>query len=318
MLFNTDIQTPNQQIHLPFLQDKKVDLFVKREDEIHPYVSGNKYRKLKYNIQEAKKQQQKTLLTFGGAFSNHIVATAVAGHLNGFKTIGIIRGDELGKNLENTLAHNASLREAYKNGMEFLFVSRTEYQLKTNSNFIENLKRKFGDFYLIPEGGSNALAVKGCEEILTQKDANFNYICCCVGTGGTIAGLINSQKSHQSIVGFPALKGDFLENEITPFLKTTKHWSLQTDYHFGGYGKFNNQLIEFINEFKQETGILLDPIYTGKMLYGIVDLIQKDFFPKNSKILAIHTGGIQGIDGINQKLKKQGRTIIEFSNELIS
>lgn len=315
MLFNTSIQTQNQEIHLSVLKDKKVSLFLKREDKIHPFVSGNKYRKLKYNIEKARQQQQQTLLTFGGAFSNHIVATAVAGKMNGFKTIGVIRGDELAKNLESTLANNTSLREAHKNGMEFLFVSRADYQLKTTPNFIANLKTQFGDFYVIPEGGTNKLAIQGCEEILTQEDGNFNYICCAVGTGGTIAGLINAKKTHQTVLGFPALKGNFLENEIAPFLKTTKNWSLQTDYHFGGYAKINTKLIEFINQFTQQTGILLDPIYTGKMVYGIVDLIQQDFFPENSKILVIHTGGIQGISGINQKLKKQGRTIIEFSSE---
>ena len=309
--FFSDVKiTKNQQIFLPILEDKKVELFVKREDVIHPFVSGNKFRKLKYNLQEAKNQQQKTLLTFGGAFSNHIVATAVAGNLNGFKTIGVIRGEELGIDLKKTIANNSTLREAQKNGMEFLFVSREEYRQKTTEKLITKLREKVGDFYLIPEGGTNEVAVKGCEEILTNEDDFFNYICCAVGTGGTISGIINSAKKHQKVIGFPALKGDFLETEIQKHTILTKNWSLQTDYHFGGYSKVNDEVIAFINQFKKETGILLDPIYTGKMLFGIVDLIHKNHFRANSKILAIHTGGIQGISGINQKRKQKNKSII--------
>ena len=186
MNFNTIIETKNQQIFLPILKEKKIELFIKREDLIHPFVSGNKFRKLKYNLQEAKKLKKNALLTFGGAFSNHILATAVAGKLAGFKTFGIIRGDELGKNLEETLKENATLREAHKNGMKFQFVSREQYRQKSSFGFVEKMKNKWGDFYLIPEGGTNYLAVKGCEEILTKEDQQFNYICAAVGTGGTI------------------------------------------------------------------------------------------------------------------------------------
>ena len=313
LFFNEVFVAKNQQIHLPLLTEKKIALFLKREDEIHPFVSGNKFRKLKYNLLEAKKQQHKTLLTFGGAFSNHIVATAVAGNLCNFKTIGIIRGDELGVDFLKTLENNSTLREAHKNGMTFEFVSREEYQQKKSSNFIEKLKQKYGNFYLIPEGGSNQLAVKGCEEILTINEANFHYICSSVGTGGTIAGLINSATGLQKVIGFPALKGSFLAKEIALFTKVSKNnWSLNTNYHFGGYAKISEELIEFINYFTSETGILLDPIYTGKLLFGILDLIKKDEFPENSSILAIHTGGIQGIAGVNQKLKRQQKTIIQL------
>lgn len=303
--------TENQPVFLPILEEKKVELFIKREDKIHPFVSGNKFRKLKYNLEDAKNQQKKTLLTFGGAFSNHIVATAVAGNLSNFKTIGVIRGDELGVNLNKTLASNATLREAYKNGMEFKFVSRTEYRDKTNKDFINNLQKQFGNFYLIPEGGTNKLAIKGCEEILTKEDNKFDYICASIGTGGTIAGLINSAKEHQKVIGFPALKGNFLENEIQQFVKRNDNWSLEKEYHFGGYGKHNPELIRFINQFKKETKIPLDPIYTGKMIFGLVDKITKNQFPINSKILAIHTGGLQGITGFNQKLKNKNQEEIK-------
>lgn len=309
--FNTIFKSENQKIELPVLKEKEVALYLKREDKIHPFVSGNKFRKLKYNIQEAKNQKKETLLTFGGAFSNHIVATAVAGNLNGFKTIGIIRGDELAHNLEETLQNNATLKEAHKNGMTFEFVSRTVYRNKTEQSFINRLKEKFGDFYLIPEGGTNNLAIKGCEEILTNDDLNFDYICCAIGTGGTISGLINASTLRQEVIGFPALKGDFLQTEINNFVKK-ENWVLQTDYHFGGYAKYNEELIAFINNFKKETGVLLDPIYTGKMIFGILDLIEKNHFKKGSEILAIHTGGIQGIEGFNQKLKRKNQQTIHI------
>ena len=311
MNFNIQTHSQNQQIQLPILEEKKLELFIKREDLIHPFVSGNKFRKLKHNLFAAKNQQKETLLTFGGAFSNHIVATAVAASLNGFKSIGVIRGEELGKDLEKTLATNATLREAHKSGMTFEFVSRTAYRNKSSQEFRNQLKEKFGNFYLIPEGGTNNLAVKGCEEILTIEDSKFDYICCAIGTGGTISGLINSAKKQQQVIGFPALKGDFLQEEIQKYT-SKENWHLETAYHFGGYAKYNEDLIRFINQFSTENKILLDPIYTGKMVFGILDLIEKNYFPENSKILAIHTGGLQGIDGFNQKLKNKNQEIIQI------
>ena len=300
-----------QQVHFSEIADKKVSLFIKREDELHPFISGNKYRKLKYNIEEALKQNKTTLLTFGGAYSNHIAATAAAGFEYKFKTIGIIRGDELAQNLNEILQNNPTLKFASGHQMRLHFVSRSSYRNKTSKTFIDSLKKMFGDFYLVPEGGTNVLAVQGCEEILTNEDEKFNYICCAVGTGGTISGLINSAKKHQKVIGFPALKGDFLVDEIKPFVKGNTNWNLQTDYHFGGYGKYTPELIRFINEFKEQTNIPLDPIYTGKLLYGIIDLVSKDEFPVNSKVLAIHTGGLQGIDGVNQKLKNKNQELIK-------
>ena len=309
-MFNSPIETENQEVHLSILKDKNIRLFVKREDTIHPFVSGNKFRKLKYNIQEAQQLKQDTILTFGGAYSNHIVAVAVAGKMAGLKTIGIIRGEELAKEFDKTIATNATLREAHKNGMKFLFVTREAYRNKTTSSFVTSLELKFGDFYLIPEGGTNELAVKGCEEILTKDDAKFDHICVAVGTGGTISGLINAASNTQKVLGFPALKGDFLSKEIKPFVKGKENWKLIPAYHFGGYAKSNSDLIAFINQFKEETNIQLDPIYTGKMMFGIVDLIKKNYFSENSTILAIHTGGIQGIEGFNERLAKKNKKLI--------
>jgi 1-aminocyclopropane-1-carboxylate deaminase len=310
--FDSNFIAINQQILLPILEEKKVELFIKREDLIHPFVSGNKFRKLKYNLLEAKKLKKKALLTFGGAYSNHVVATAVAGKLAGFKTFGIIRGDELTKNFKQTLEENATLREAHENGMKLQFVTREQYRQKSSFGFIEKMKNKWGDFYLIPEGGTNCLAVDGCEEILIDEDSKFDYICSAVGTGGTISGLINSSKKHQKIIGFPALKGNFLSEEIRKFISRKKNWSLQKAYHFGGYAKHTEELIDFINTFKEETGVLLDPVYTGKMLFGILDLVKKDTFAEGSKILAVHTGGIQGIAGFNQKLIQKNQEVIHI------
>ena len=310
--FKQDFLSQNQQVLLPILEEKQVTLYIKREDQIHPFISGNKFRKLKYNIAQAKEQQKSTLLTFGGAYSNHIAATAVAGKLSGFKTIGVIRGDELGIDLDKTLAQNETLREAFKNGMKYKFISRSVYRQKTEEKFIEELQKEFGDFYLVPEGGTNELAIKGCKEILTKEDEKFDYICSAIGTGGTVSGLIESAKEHQKIIGFPALKGNFLQEDIQKFVKRSDNWNLENGYHFGGYGKYNEELIRFINEFKKATNIPLDPIYTGKMMFGLLEKIKKDEFPRNSKILVIHTGGLQGISGVNQKLKNKNQEIINI------
>ncbi|WP_418509290.1 1-aminocyclopropane-1-carboxylate deaminase/D-cysteine desulfhydrase [Corallibacter sp.] len=286
---------------------KNVSLSLKREDVIHEYVSGNKYRKLKYNILQAQKEKKEILLTFGGAFSNHIAAVSAIGSLFGLKTIGVVRGEEL----KDSYASNATLLFAKSQGMQFEFVSRSDYKEKNTESFVRKLKEKFGSFYLIPEGGTNNLAVKGCEEILTDNDNSFDFICCPVGTGGTISGLINSSLSHQKIIGFPALKGDFLRKDISKFANKS-NWELISDYHFGGYAKINTELISFINQFKVENNIQLDPVYTGKMMFGIFDLIKKEYFPKDSKILAIHTGGLQGIEGMNARLKRKGMPLIQL------
>jgi len=286
-----------------------ISISIRREDLIHPFISGNKFRKLKYNLLQAKVEKQNTLLTFGGAFSNHIAALAYAGKEQGFKTIGIIRGDEL----ESKIAENPTLKFAQECGMQFKFVTRENYRHKTEKEFIENLKHEFGNFYLVPEGGTNEFAVKGCEEILTNQDAEFDFVCCAVGTGGTISGIINSILPHQKVLGFPALKGDFLNEEIRKFAQKV-NWELITEYHFGGYGKVNPELIAFINQFYIENQVPLDPIYTAKMVFGVMDLIEKNYFPENSKILLIHTGGIQGIAGMNLKLKAKKLPIIDFND----
>ncbi len=291
------MESINQKINI---ENSNISLYIKREDLLHPIISGNKFRKLKYNLTHAKNEKKEVLLTFGGAFSNHILAVAAAGKEHGFRTIGIIRGEEL----KDTVSENPTLQKAQDLGMIFEFVDREIYREKNNPKFIRQLADKFGDFYLIPEGGTNDLAVKGCEEILTVNDEKFDYICCAVGTGGTISGLINCSKNSQQVLGFPALKGDFLREDICRFASKS-NWDLITEYHFGGYAKVSEELIQFINEFYQKHKIPLDPIYTGKMMFGVIDLIHKNYFPENSKILVIHTGGLQGIAGMNKLLKQK-------------
>lgn len=305
-----DFQGNNSPVeHIKTWSDKGISLYIKRDDLLHPEVSGNKFRKLKYNLEEAKKQGKEQILTFGGAFSNHIAAVAAAGKIRDFRTFGIIRGEELGKDLSKTLYENPTLKFAARQGMQLIFVSREEYRHKEDPEFLKELKEKTGDFYLIPEGGTNLLAIKGCEEIVSVADKEMDYICIPVGTGGTISGVINSAEEHQQILGFPALKGDFLSSEINKWT-TKKNWKLVPDYHFEGYAKISSELVEFINHFKVAYEIQLDPVYTGKMFYGIFDLVKRSYFPSNSTILAVHTGGLQGIPGMNKFLRKKNLPLI--------
>ena len=235
------------------------------------------------------KARQTTLLTFGGAYSNHIFATAAAAHELGLKSIGIIRGEE-------TLPLNPTLSFAKARGMQLYYISRETYRNKTEASLIEELHTQFGDFYLIPEGGTNELAVKGCGEFARQLNAeiDFDYLCLPVGTGGTIAGMIEGLDKSKRVIGFPSLKGaTFLEGEIRKYT-SKKNWQLVYDYHFGGYAKSTDELNEFMNEFEKQFNIPLDPIYTAKMMFGIMDLINRNFFEQGSTILVFHTGGLQG------------------------
>lgn len=289
------------------LTHNEVDLYLLREDEIHPNISGNKFRKLKYNLEVFQKENHKTLLTFGGAYSNHITAVAAAGKEFNFHTIGIIRGEEISEKVDK----NPSLSFAKKCGMRLKFISREAYREKNHPNFIENLKKEFGEIYILPEGGNNELAVKGCEEILNKQTIKFDYISVSVGTAATISGIIRSSGKNQKILGFPALKNaDFLNQEINRFTKK-QNFELINNFHFGGYAKVTDELIEFINIFKQQYNVTLDPIYTGKMIFGLLQMIYSKQFEGGQKILAVHTGGLQGIYGINQSRKKKNKSVIE-------
>lgn len=285
--------TPIQELKLPIFKEKGVQLFIKREDLNHPEISGNKFRKLKYNLLEAQKQGHTKLLTFGGAYSNHIYATAAAGKEFGFKTIGIIRGEE-------HLPLNATLSFALSCEMELQYMDREAYRKKDTNPVKSSLQNEFGSFYLIPEGGTNWLAIQGCMEILTPEEIDqFDVFSLSVGTGGTVAGVIQVLKGKNQVLGFSSLKGGFLEAQVHNLFKQYnypdfKNWSINSDYHFGGYAKKNEELLNFILNMEKEADLLLDPIYTGKALYGLLEMIEKDKFKKGSKILFIHTGGLQG------------------------
>ncbi len=282
----TKVNAPLQQIHEPFLAASDISLFLKREDRIHPHVSGNKWRKLKYNLIQAASDNHETLLTFGGAYSNHILATAHAGRLFGFRTIGIIRGEEYSP-------LNPVLAEAQQAGMDLHYLPRWRYRLKESSEVKEELIKRFGDFYLLPEGGTNALAVKGCSEIVGDIEQPFDLICCACGTGGTLAGLISGLEGEQKAMGVAVLKGEsFLKRDVSALLtpNSVPPWEITFDYHMGGYAKSSSGLREFIDRFYRTHNIQLDPVYTGKLMFGLYDMIQKGLIPPRQTIIAIHTG----------------------------
>lgn len=289
-----------QKVNFPGFDLNGCSVHIRREDLIHPLVSGNKYRKLKYNIQFALEQGYEQLLTFGGAYSNHILATAVAANNAGLRSIGIIRGEELSE-LVNS---NPTLRTAKKYGMDLQFISRDAYRNKESVAYLNALRLQYPKAYILPEGGNNALAVKGCEEILQPEDKAFRVIVTAVGTGGTMAGIVKSSLPHQKVLGYSVLNGTFQQETLLKYTEK-KNYFITDAYNFGGYAKVDEELIKFINEFKEETGIPLDPVYTGKMLYGIRECIKNELFDENSRILAIHTGGLQGIEGMNTLLIKR-------------
>jgi 1-aminocyclopropane-1-carboxylate deaminase/D-cysteine desulfhydrase-like pyridoxal-dependent ACC family enzyme len=290
------LPSPITPLHDALFEHKQVRLFVKRDDLIHPHLQGNKWRKLKYNLIQARQQGFSSLLTFGGAWSNHIHATAAAGHYFNFKTIGIIRGE----------AHqplNPCLQDARDWGMQLHYVNRRDYRNKTDPDFIDQLHRHFGEFYCIAEGGNNAAGIQGCTEIVGELERDYDVVCVDCGTGATMAGLIQALDDRSQVLGFAVLKNaGFLVKDITQALrqqsdKSYNNWHMQLDYHFGGYARTSPALFHFIDDFKQQHGIQLEPVYSGKMFYGLMDLIRQDYFKPGSVILAIHSGGLQGLRG---------------------
>ncbi len=288
--------TPLQHINESLFREKGVEVWLKRDDLTHPEISGNKWRKLKYNLVEAKEEGQSTLLTFGGPYSNHIHAVAAAGRLFGFKTIGIIRGEPHAEPSE-------TLKDAAQNGMRILFMDRPHYRLKHEAECIESLHVQLGDFFMIPEGGTNIFALQGCIEMINEIKTDYDYVCCGCGTGGTLAGIVTGLYGRKKAIGFSSLKGkDTLTESVTELVRdftdmTFDNWQITFDYHCGGYAKVNEDLINFIKAFKQNHLTQLEPIYTGKMMYGLYDMIAKDHFPRGTRIIAIHTGGLQGLRG---------------------
>ncbi len=289
--------SPLYEITNSYITKKKIELFIKRDDLIHPLVSGNKWRKLKYNLIAVKEQRKTELVTFGGAFSNHIHATAAAGKLFGINTHGIIRGPELDLN-------NPTLKFAKHAGMTLHPVTRTEYRLRNQPEYLSQLQKRFPNAYILPEGGTNSAALQGVKE-LAKTLPEHDYLFCPTGSGGTLAGLIEGSKESTQVLGVAVLKNaDYLKADITQLSKKAKYqdnWQLLCDFHDGGYGKFSDTLWSFCQSFSQEHSIPLEPIYSGKMMYAIWQLIEQDYFPKGAKIIAIHTGGLQGLEGLKYR-----------------
>ncbi|XRQ14918.1 1-aminocyclopropane-1-carboxylate deaminase/D-cysteine desulfhydrase [Actinomadura welshii] len=260
-------------------------LFLKRDDLVHPELPGNKWRKLKHNVGPAR--ERGTLLTFGGAYSNHLRAAAAAGRIYGFATVGVVRGEE-------HLPLNDSLAYARRMGMRLAYMDRTTYRRKHEPDVIAGLRERWGDFYLLPEGGSNALAVEGCAE-LGAEVPGYDVVCCPCGTGGTLAGLAAGLAPGQRALGFSVLKGDFMQAEVERLQRETYgglrgHWRVEGGFHFGGYAKSTPELAAFIDDFADRHGVVLDRIYTAKMMYGVLTLAERGDFAEGTRVLAVVTG----------------------------
>lgn len=293
---DTVADSPLHYLPDPFPEPVPIRLYLKRDDLLHPLVSGNKWRKLKYNLLAAREQGFAQLLTFGGAYSNHLYATAAAGEVFGFGTIAIVRGDELAQQ-----PRNKTLAFCEVSGMHLHFVSRAGYRRRAEPNYVAELLERFGPCYVLPEGGTNDLALRGTAEILPEITRQLghtpDYVACAVGTGGTVAGLASSATSATEVLGVVVLKG--VSSLPSVCLSSTCEQPgnclrLHTNYHFGGYAKTTPELLNFIRSVEQRTGVSLEQVYTGKLLYAIYDLARQGYFLKNATVVAVHTGGMQG------------------------
>ena len=295
--FKINETTITQTIDDPWLKSKGIELLVKRDDLLHPLINGNKWRKLKYNLLQMQSQNKTELLTFGGAFSNHIHACAAAGKIFGLKTHGIIRGPNLDLS-------NPTIQFAQQCGMQLHVVNRIEYKLRNDSQYLAELQEKFPDAYILAEGGTNTYAVPGCAE-LTQSLPEHDYLICPTGSGGTLAGLIEGSNTATQIIGIAVLKqAQYLTDEVRELsskAQSQTNWQLLCDFHGGGYGKFTPELWAFCQHMDITHNLPLEPIYSGKMMYAIWNLIEQDYFPSGSKIIAIHTGGLQGLEGLKYR-----------------
>lgn len=303
-LLSSHPASPMEVLHDPLAEERGVQLWVKRDDlltlpakgERYPAFCGNKWRKLKYNLLEAHRSGYRQLLSFGGAYSNHIAALAAAGTLFGFHTTGVIRGEPYA-----TL--NPTLAFAKACGMELHYLERSQFQQHAKMDWSTAGHPDHGPPYILPEGGTNQLALQGCRELAReiQEQLSPDYVCAACGTGGTLAGLIARLEENIEIWGFPVLKGGvFLTDSIRELLaeedaKISCSWTLQPDYPFGGYAKWNEELIDFMESFYQQHGILLDQVYTAKLFYGVMDLLRKGAFPRGSVVCMVHSGGLQGL-----------------------
>jgi 1-aminocyclopropane-1-carboxylate deaminase len=289
-----EIFSPVHQINNKLFDDKGIKVFIKRDDLIHPIISGNKWRKLKYTLKKAVSENKNHLVTFGGPYSNHLLATAAAAARFGFKATGFVRGEEV---------NNDTLFLCRLHGMDLIFTDRESYKDKPQL-FQKYFTGNNGSFF-IDEGGSCVEGVQGCSELVNELNETYDHLFCACGTGTTAAGIINGLNDkalYTRFHGVPVLKnGSFIKDDIDKFINSPKVYDLHTDYHFGGYGKTTPELIAFVKQFVAETGILIEPVYTGKMLFAIYDLAAKNYFARGSSILAIHSGGIWGLLGMKER-----------------
>ncbi len=303
------LPSPLQPINLSGLFQRNIRLLVKRDDLLHPEISGNKWRKLRYNLERAEQQGCRRIVTFGGAYSNHIAATAAAGRLFGFASVGIIRG-------ERHELLNPTLQKAVNDGMALHYVDRKSYRNKNSPEFRQWLDERWPNSYVFPEGGANRQGVRGCEAIVREINVPFDVICCACGTGTTLAGIISALAPGQRALGFSVLKGDFMKREVETLLAAclddkrhfdalSDQWEIYSNYHFGGYARVKQPLLDFMAGFYDQTGILSDPVYTGKLFYGVMSLLRESTVFDNKTVVVVHSGGLQGIAGMEQRLKRQ-------------
>lgn len=272
---------------------------VKRDDLIDPVISGNKWRKLKYNVEKAKRNKNVGIITFGGAYSNHLIASAQAAYRFGLSAVGIVRGEELDSQ------SNETMRACSKLGMELVFVSRDEYRQRYDKEYETKLHDTYPNFWLIPEGGANYYGAIGCQEIIDPYAHQYDHIYIAAGTGTTATGILSASKEGTTVHAVSSLKGDFLKDDIRKLIwrivadEATvegfmKRMELNSESHFGGYAKTSPELFRFIRSFFEETGIPLEPIYTGKALYALVQDYKNGVIKKDDRVLLVHSGGLQG------------------------
>ena len=282
------------KINDPLLDRYEIQLWMKRDDLLHPIISGNKWRKLKYSLDHALSSGADTLISMGGAYSNHLHALAYTGKALGLKTTGLIRGEQA-----ETLT--PTLYDMQNWGMGLKFVSRSDYRLLRQYKGCYDLPGLKPRQYWLPEGGAQALALKGVAELVNEIDVAYDILCAPCGTGATLAGIIDAAPEQVSVMGFAAFKhAGFIQSDVESLLpRPGNNWQINLDYHFGGFAKTNAELMTFIADFEHKTGIPLEPVYTGKMMYGLYDLIAKHTFKPGQRIIAVHTGGLQGKRGFS-------------------
>nr|WP_275441490.1 pyridoxal-phosphate dependent enzyme [Psychrobium sp. MM17-31] len=295
-MLHSTVSSPLQQLSDPLFDEHRIKVYIKRDDLIHPQISGNKWRKLKYNLLYAKQQGYNEVLSFGGAYSNHIHSLAFAGQANGLKTIGIIRGEYD--------PNNPTIRDAKEAGMHIEFVNRSDYRRRFDQDYLSEIQDKYPNALIVPEGGTNDLALLGLAEMVEEipkEKAQFIITAC--GSGGTSAGILKAMQPEQTLISIPVLKkADYLKQEIIDLAKCNVH-QLQflTEFHQGGYGKVTPELVTFIEQFETTHAIQLEPIYNGKMMIAFYQLVRENYFKPHSSVTLIHTGGLQGLNGLKQR-----------------